>query len=456
MHLTGQYMQRRAKRNPSKTDREETRNVTYKEARVYLDERSKYGSVLGLDAVQNLLRELGNPQDMLKFVHIAGTNGKGSVLAYTSTILCESGYRVGRYVSPTVVSYLERIQVDGKWIPEAAFAELVEAVQKAIVRMEAKGEASPTVFEAETAMAFLYFQKSHCDLVVLETGLGGDMDATNVISNTIVAAFTSISRDHMGFLGDTLEEIADHKSGIIKSGCKVVTTIQHPAVLETLKRHAKAAGCKLTVTRPELAVIEKESWRGQTFSYAGIPDIYIPLAGKHQMENALVSCEIIQVLKEKGFAISDAAILKGFAGTRWTGRFTAVHEHPLFLVDGAHNVDAAQRLREAVEQHFKGRRLLLIMGVFKDKEYHKIAEIMGPLADRIYTIELPDTDRTLDAESLKSVVAPYCSEVIATTIEEAVFAALGEARPEDVILAFGSLSYLGQVMDLVENMGGVK
>ena len=192
------------------------KNVTYKEARVYLDKMSKYGSVLGLETIRGLLRELGNPQDDLKFIHIAGTNGKGSVLAYTSMILSEAGYRIGRYVSPTVVSYLERIQVDAKWISEEKFAELTEKVRNAIARLEAAGENLPTVFEIETAIAFLYFKEMKCDLVVLEAGLGGELDATNIIRNTVCAVFVSISRDHLGILGNTLTEIAENKAGIIK------------------------------------------------------------------------------------------------------------------------------------------------------------------------------------------------------------------------------------------------
>ena len=227
--------------------------MTYKEARVYLDEVSKYGSVLGLDTIRGLLRELGNPQDDLKFIHIAGTNGKGSVLAYTSTILSEAGYRTGRYVSPTVVSYLERIQIDGKWIPEDEFAELVEEVKKAIARMEARGEASPTVFEAETAVAFLYFREKRCDLVVLETGLGGLLDATNIVKNTELAVFASISRDHMGFLGETLEEIAANKAGIIKPGCTVVTSLQKPEVMAVLGGKARELKCGMEVVYPREA-----------------------------------------------------------------------------------------------------------------------------------------------------------------------------------------------------------
>ena len=204
--------------------------MTYEEARVYLDEVSKYGSVLGLDTIRELLYELGNPQNDLRFIHIAGTNGKGSVLAYISTILSETGFRVGRYVSPTVIGYLEKIQINGNWISEKVFTELVEEVQRAIVRMETNGKASPTVFEVETAIAFLYFQREHCDYVVLETGLGGILDATNIISNTKVAVFTNISRDHMGFLGNTLEEITENKAGIIKPGCVVVSAAQEEAV----------------------------------------------------------------------------------------------------------------------------------------------------------------------------------------------------------------------------------
>ena len=172
--------------------------MTYKEARVYLDEMSKYGSVLGLDTIRGLLRELGNPQDDLKFIHIAGTNGKGSVLAYTSMILSKAGYKTGRYVSPTVISYLEKIQIDGKWISESEFAEIMEEIKEAVDRLVCKGEPVPTVFEVETAMAFLYFKKQKCDLVVLETGLGGGTDATNVIKNTVCAVFATISVDHLG------------------------------------------------------------------------------------------------------------------------------------------------------------------------------------------------------------------------------------------------------------------
>lgn len=502
--------------------RKETDNVTYKEARVYLDEMSKYGSVLGLDTVRQLLCELGNPQDELRFIHIAGTNGKGSVLAFTSTILTEAGVRTGRYISPTVVSYLERIQVDGMWIQEEEFAELAGEVQKAVVRMETKGMPVPTVFEIETAIAFLYFRQKRCEYVVLETGLGGNLDATNIVKNTAAAVFTSISRDHMGFLGDTLEEIAQNKAGIMKPGCIAVSAAQEPEVKRVLEAQAEQCGCPLIFARPEDVVIAEEDYRGMTFTYpvygnkgsltgtnrdpaaqekkepaeksrnpevqerkglaetnrdpevqdkkeltersqsqeirdrkdadrksAGRISVRISLGGRHQLLNAAVVLELMQALE-----VSEEAVRRGFAGTRWPGRFTCIAGEPVFIVDGAHNAAAALRLRESVERYFPGRRLICIMGVFRDKEYVQIAETMLPLADQVYTVELPDRGRTLSAEALKHAAELYCKGRVfaAGSVEKAVELAWREAGKEDVILAFGSLSYLGQVMRKVEGL----
>ncbi len=427
--------------------------MTYKEARVYLDHVSKYGSVLGLGPIRKLLCELGNPQDDLKFIHIAGTNGKGSVLAYTSTILKEAGYRVGRYVSPTVVSYLERIQVNACPIPEDAFARLTNMVQKAIARMESAGEVSPTVFEAETAIAFLYFKEQRCDLVVLECGLGGETDATNIIENTLLAVFTSISRDHLGVLGNTLEEIAMVKSGIIKSGCTVVTPLQQPEVMQVLTERARQKGCPLYLADPAAAVILEENHLGQTFSY-NTETFRCSLAGRHQVENAVVALQVISVLETLGYSISREALRQGFIHTTWPGRLTCLKKKPLFFIDGAHNENAARRLRESLEAYFPGKRLIYIMGVFRDKEYEKIAAITGPLADSVHTIDLPDINRTLPAGRLAEVMTDYCmpDTVIQPEpdIGTAVKNSLAEAGEDDVILAFGSLSYLGKVMDILK------
>lgn len=427
--------------------------MTYKEARVYLDKVSKYGSVLGLDTIRELLCELGNPQESLKFIHIAGTNGKGSVLAYTSTILGEAGYRTGRYVSPTVVSYLERIQVDGEWIPEDAFARLTEIVQKAIARMEAAGKPSPTVFEVETAIAFLYFREMNCDIVILECGLGGELDATNIIKNTVCTVFTSISRDHLGILGNTLEEIAQTKSGIIKPGCTVITTMQQPEVMQVLKNRAKHLSCPLFVADSRYATVSQEDFAGQTIFYKEYEKFHCPLAGRYQLDNSVLALEIMRILPTLGYPLSQEAIRSGMEKTTWPGRFTCLMKKPLFFIDGAHNEDAAKRLRESVETYFPGKRLIFIMGVFRDKEYEKIAAIMAPLTKSVHTVNLPDKNRTLPAEELAQVLRHHCPATVPVqaepSIQEAVHHALSEADNEDIILSFGSLSYLGQIMETI-------
>ena len=308
---------------------ERNKSVTYKEARVYLDELSKYGSVLGLDAIRGLLRELGNPQDDLRFIHIAGTNGKGSVLAYTSTILSEAGYRIGRYVSPTVVSYRERIQVDGEMISKHAFAEETEKVQDAIVRLKEAGKQLPTVFEAETAIAFLYYKRMKCDFVVLESGLGGMEDATNVVKNTVCVVFSPISMDHIGVIGNTLSEIAENKAGIIKPGCIVVSAPQKQEVREILEQKARQFGCPIIYAEPEKAVVLEEDYRGMRFSYKDSENISIRLSGKYQLINAVTAWEAVHVpglLKKE----EKRAVETGFFDTEWFGRFTCISERPVF------------------------------------------------------------------------------------------------------------------------------
>lgn len=426
--------------------------MTYKEARVYLDKVSKYGSVLGLDTIQNLLQELGNPQEKLKFIHIAGTNGKGSTLSFISAILKEAGYRVGRYTSPAVLTYLEMIQVDAQMISEEDFARFVEKVKKAIARMETKGLNSPTIFEVETAIAFLYFYEKDCDYVVLETGLGGIEDATNIVKHTVAAVFATISRDHMGILGNTLEEIAEKKAGIIKPGCQVISAKQEPEVQHVLESYARKMGCAIAFANPEEAVLLHSDYRGSRFSYKEKVDLAISLAGKYQIMNAMTAIEFVRSGVIPG--ITEDAVRAGLEHAEWMGRFSCISESPLFIIDGAHNEDAAKRLRESVEFYFPDKKKIFLCGVFKDKEYEKIAEIMAPLADWIYTVDLPNRERTLSAGQLKEVMQKYCRtdcrveaiEQNESAIETAIQEAMYKADEQSVILAFGSLSYLGEIV----------
>ena len=429
--------------------------MTYKEARVYLDEMSKYGSVLGLDTIRGLLRELGNPQDDLKFIHIAGTNGKGSVLAYTSMILSKAGYKTGRYVSPTVISYLEKIQIDGKWISESEFAEIMEEIKEAIDRLVCKGEPVPTVFEVETAMAFLYFKKQKCDLVVLETGLGGETDATNVIKNTVCAVFATISVDHLGVIGDTLEEIAQTKSGIIKPGCTVVSARQQENVRLILRKKAESLNCIYTEAEPEQMSIEKEDYKGLTFSYKKYTNMQNHIAGECQRENLSVALEVIESLRKLGYQIEEGAVRDGLDATRWAGRFTCLSEDPIVIVDGAHNEDAAKKLRTSIERYFKGKRIIYIMGMFRDKDYRKVIQKTEKYADTILTIAAPDNPRALTPQELADAVREFHSDVRPfDDIEYAVAEAYRLAGKEDVIIAFGSLAFLGDLTEIIRKHNG--
>ena len=454
---------------------ERNKSVTYKEARVYLDELSKYGSVLGLDAIRGLLRELGNPQDDLRFIHIAGTNGKGSVLAYTSTILSEAGYRIGRYVSPTVVSYRERIQVDGVMISKHAFAKETEKVQDAIVRLKEAGEQLPTVFEAETAIAFLYYKRTKCDFVVLESGLGGLEDATNVVKNTVCAVFSSISMDHIRFLGNSLSEIATAKSGIIKPQIPVVTMEQQPEAFAQIKKKAEAVDAELIVARADQAqhITQKNGRYAFAWNvFEGVQNektdgtertggadrssrelqIDLSLCGAFQVENAVCVLNVLQILQKKYPKITKATIQHGLAHTTWHGRLERLGTEPDFYLDGAHNEDAVRKLRKTLEEGFSDRRIVYIMGVLADKDYEKMIRMMFRPGDHVYTVT-PQNPRALDGKELEKqlleqkIAARYCENV-----QDAVLYALRDAQKDDMILAFGSLSYLRNVREAYESV----
>ena len=310
--------------------------MNYTEAREYLNNVSASGIILGLDSIRALMEELDNPQDDLRIVHIAGTNGKGSILSYTKNILMDAGYRIGCYSSPSVFGYLERFQIDGEWMAKSEFSELVQKVKDAADRMTAKGLNHPTVFELETAIAFEYFKERNCDYVMLETGMGGDLDSTNVIKSPLVCAFASISMDHIGILGNTLREIATCKSGIIKPGAAVVTGPQDPEAMEVLKAAAESMGCRITHT--EDCIRKEHTPEGQTFLYKG-REYFIKLLGRHQLRNAAVAIEVASALQRTGATVTEENIRNGLAKTRWPGRLEIIRkDSKIWILDGAHNL----------------------------------------------------------------------------------------------------------------------
>jgi dihydrofolate synthase/folylpolyglutamate synthase len=427
----------------------------YREAREYLNGIVKYGSVLGLDSIKELLKRLGNPQNDLKFIHIAGTNGKGSTLAFVSTILKLAGYKTGRYLSPTVFSYREKIQVNEEYITKEALTKLTFQIKEAILTMLEDGLSHPTIFEVETVLAFLYFKQEQCDIVVLETGLGGVLDATNVVENTIACVLTAISKDHMEYLGDTLSEIAANKAGIIKKDALVITTNQEMEVLKVIEEKCKKYCNELVVA--DARNVNNSQFKNLqiVFDYKELKQLEINLAGSYQIQNAVLAIETIRALGRIGYPISEEVIRKGLAETSWFGRFSVICKEPLIIIDGAHNEAAAIRLRETIECYFNNKQIMYVVGVLADKDYEKIARITASLASKILTVTTPNNPRALDGEELARVFSKYHSDVsYMITIDEAVKVCMKEGNSYDAIIVFGSLSYLGEFDKQVKAMKG--
>lgn len=424
--------------------------MSYEEAMDYMSHVNQYGSVLGLSNTRELLRRLGNPQEQLKFIHIAGTNGKGSVSAYISTILSVSGYLVGRYLSPTIFEYRERIQLADKeaptYISEVEVGRYIGRIKSVIEDMVREGLPHPTPFEIETAMAFLYFLEKSCEIVVLEVGLGGRQDSTNVIHTTVCAVLTSISMDHMQILGDTLGKIAYEKAGIIKKDTMVVTYEQEKEAMDIINEVCEKEHATLQCVESKEIINSKHSFKGITFDYKEFSNLEVKLLGEHQVKNASLAIEIASVLIKLGYSIKEEDIRNGLLLTKWPGRFEMIHNDPIFFVDGAHNEDAAISLSKSIEIYFTNKKIIYIMGVLADKDYQSVLRNTASYADTIITIT-PDNPRALSSKELANTAEQYCDKVIdGKTIERGIQIAMELAHKNDVILAFGSLSYLGDII----------
>ena len=427
--------------------------MKYQEAIEYIESCNAYGIVPGLKTIEELLKRLGNPEKKLRIIHIAGTNGKGSTLAFISTVLSENGYKVGRYISPVVFEYCEKFQIQGKSVSKAEVGRIMEEVRVHADAMEKDGFLHPTPFEIETAMAFLIFAQKACDIVVLETGMGGILDATNIIENTLISVFTDISYDHMGYLGNSLDEIAAKKAGIIKKDAIVVSAVQSDSVKKILQKQAEKIQAKKIVFLEEDWITKiKYGISKQSFVYKNMGKFEISLLGTYQIKNAALALLVIENLQEAGFKLETDKIKEAMLKTCWRGRFQIVDKKPLFIVDGAHNEAAAKELRKAIEFYFTNKRIVYIMGMFRDKEYAKVIEHTSDLAEHIITVTANATGRALSAMELAQEISGRHSKVtVADSIEEAVELSYLLAGREDVIIAFGSLSYLGNCIHAVEH-----
>lgn len=424
-----------------------------------IHEFNRFGMVLGLDRMEELLRRLGNPQDDLKVIHVAGTNGKGSVSKYLEEGLSACGYKMGLYTSPYIETFNERIRYDGADISDEDLEYYGQKVVSAAEAMVADGLDSPTEFEVVTAIAFLYFAGRQADITILEVGLGGIGDSTNVVKNPLASVITSISYDHMAQLGSSLAEIAVNKAGIIKTGCPVIANVPQRDAAKIIARKAYAMGSRLydisgihAAVFDETPFSQKVSMELYEKSYS---DVEISMVGRHQAENLKTALATLEILRKSGAVKLDReALYEGLKRARQPGRFEVISEDPLVIIDGAHNEAGAQALQETMAQHFAGKKILLVAGILADKEIDSIVKFLTRITDHIIVTE-PDNPRKLAAEKLAEHVADFgvAAEAV-SDVEAAVHRAKELADGYDVILFAGSLYLIGDVRRLWRNERG--
>ena len=409
----------------------------YEKACEYINRSASLGSRPGLSRITRLCELMGDPQDSMRFIHVAGTNGKGSTCAMISSALSASGLRVGMYYSPAITCLEDHFMTDGALISKDEYALCVSAVYDANEKLIKECGESATMFELETALAFYYFRKNNCDLAVIECGMGGAEDATNIIRNKICCVITSVSFDHMQYLGDTIEKIASVKAGIITSDCPVIAYDSSAEAVGTIRKRCDLTGSPLYVVTSSDA--------------DDIADMKLSLRGTFQKENAATAKKVLDVIRDKGLIagadLSDAVIAKAFENVRWPFRFEKIADDPPFFVDGAHNADAAVKLADTIREELAGYSIILVMGMFADKEYEKVTAALSKVADMIITTQTASNPRALDANTLAVCVRRYHKNVRACPKTKDAYRLAFDtaaAGKKTAVIACGSLSYLNE------------
>ncbi|MEE3311445.1 MAG: 5-formyltetrahydrofolate cyclo-ligase [Acutalibacteraceae bacterium] len=411
--------------------------MTYQEAIAYIEDYTWSTTRLGLDRTVELLHRLGDPQKDLKFVHVAGSNGKGSTCAMLSSVLREAGYKTGLYTSPHVLCFEERLQVNGRYILREDLAAVTERVKVEADAMEDH----PSQFELVTAIGMLYFKEQGCDIVVLEVGMGGALDSTNVIDAPEVAVITNIGLEHTEYLGNTLEEIAMTKGGIIKKGADVVCYDSAPEVVSIIRQLCGVWDATFHLVDFGDVTPVAHDLSGETFEWNGLT-LNVPLLGDYQLHNAATALTAVSALRDRGWEISDDAVKTGLAKTRWPARFEVLGRKPLFLLDGGHNPQCAEVVAENLTKYFGDEKLVFLTGVLSDKDYKAMIGSVLPHAEQFLCVT-PDSPRALDALDLRDYLRSLgCSADAYEDIPSAVHAALQTGKP---VLAFGSLYMAGDV-----------
>lgn len=434
----------------------------------YINTPRWQASRLGLERIRELLERLGRPQDRLKFVHVAGTNGKGSICAYLASILGAAGHRTGMFTSPYIERFEERIRVDGVMISPDELRDVTLAVREHAEAMAEETGDHPTEFELMTAVALEHFARCGCDIVVLEVGLGGRLDSTNVIDAPEACVIARIGLDHTALLGNTLAAIAGEKAGIVKEGSAVVSWPQEPEAMAVIEHAAAEHGCELRV--PDFAQLEEGAIRWEdgaspfrSFSYKEWADLRTGILGSYQPQNATAALEVVDVLRGRGWRIPDEAVRAGVAQTRWPGRFEIVEggsspDGFAIVVDGGHNPQGARALADSLAEVFPGRRSVFVIGVLEDKDYPRMLEDVLPLGSAFVCVT-PDNPRALPAHKLARAIrwtgqdllgcSACVNPVVARDFEDAIRRARELAGPDGLICAFGSLYSVAALKEAV-------
>ncbi len=420
--------------------------MTLEQALAYIHAVDWRGSVPGLSRIDALLGKLNHPERSVKYIHITGTNGKGSTCAMTASVLQAAGYKAGLYTSPYIRRFNERMQIDGVPIPDGDLCALVEEMRPLADSMADP----PTEFELVTAIGLTWFARQHCDVVVCEVGMGGEFDATNIIPAPEAAAITNIGLDHTAVLGSTVEAIAATKSGIIKPGCHAVLYPCPPSVEQVVAARCRAAGVPLTVADFSALRPVSHSLDGQVFDWPGLSGLHLPLLGQHQLYNAAVALTILSVLRRRGWHIPDEAVRAGLAAVAWPGRFQLVRRSPIVVLDGGHNPQCMEALTQNVADYLQGRSLTVLTGVLGDKDYAHMYGQLASQADRFVTVT-PRNPRALPAARLAEMLSVLGKPVTpCESISRGVDTALALTPPDGAVLCCGSLYLLGDVLDALD------
>jgi dihydrofolate synthase/folylpolyglutamate synthase len=430
--------------------------MNYQEVLSYIDSTNRFGSRLGLENISVLLELMGNPHRDLKVIHVAGTNGKGSTCSFIATVLAEQGYKVGLYTSPYLEEFSERISINGQNISNEKLAEIGTLVKSKVNQMISKGMEHPTEFEIITAIGFEYFRREQVDFLILEVGLGGRADATNVVKKPLVSVITPIAFDHMDCLGNSIAKIAYEKAGIIKSGSCVVSYPQESEAMEVIETVCKQQNAKLIKAPIDSIRIVKQNDTGQRFHtlYGDLllRDIQIRMIGDHQIQNAVVAMTALYVLnKEYNVSVDTETLYRGLEKTLWPGRLEIIHQNPTVLIDGAHNPHGVKALSKVIQQLFPDRRIILGIGILKDKDVEGMLDFIVPFAEKL-VLTKPNSPRALSVSGLESLIEkhkkPY---IVKEKISDAVQTALSLANPDTLIIFAGSLYMIGEVRKLFRN-----